>query len=379
MTAAGETRLSWQQDGVEHSALWRSLNGSAPPKRVQLADDRISADIAYKLVCEGTALLWQGDYHNARQLLQALGRRLERKSPKRVASLTEAFHLQRMAQGQRARLLGMLLLPLDADFGIPLRRAPDVRLACREAYPPVLEPSVVSLRELQGVIGAHEWRKKGVPVPALGASIHPHYGVFSPVRGEYVDLVAEAALPSTRLAFDIGTGTGVLAAVLARRGVERVIATDRELSALVCARENIDRLGLRQRVEVLEADLFPAGKAPLIVCNPPWLPGRASTALEAAVYDPDSAMLRGFLAGLREHLEPGGEGWLILSDFAEHLGLRRRGQLEEWFADAGLRVIGRQDVQPRHRRAADQTDPLYLARVAELTSLWRLAPISEAR
>jgi hypothetical protein len=96
---------------------------------------------------------------------------------------------------QRARTLGMLLLPFDDDYRIPLRRAPDVQQACSEAYGPAAGPFVASLRELLGVIGAHEWRKKGVDVPALGARIHPHYGVFAPVRGEYVDLVAKAPLP----------------------------------------------------------------------------------------------------------------------------------------------------------------------------------------
>jgi hypothetical protein len=58
------------------------------------------------------------------------------------------------------------------------------------------------------------------------------------------------------------------------------------------------------------------------------------------VYDEGSRMLRGFLAGLSAHLEPGGEGWLILSDLAEHLGLRPREQLLAWIAEAGLVVRG---------------------------------------
>lgn len=59
----------------------------------------------------------------------------------------------------------MLLIPLDADYTIPLRRAPDVHEACTEAYGAGEEPSVVSLRELLGLIGAHEWRKKGSIFP----------------------------------------------------------------------------------------------------------------------------------------------------------------------------------------------------------------------
>ena len=83
-------------------------------------------------------------------------------------------------------------------------------------------------------------------------------------------------------------------------------------------------------------------------------------------------MLRGFLAGLAAHLAPGGEGWLILSDLAEHLDLRPRADLDRWIADAGLRVLGRLDTRPRHSRPLDTTDPLHAARAAEVTSLWRL-------
>jgi hypothetical protein len=84
-------------------------------------------------------------------------------------------------------------------------------------------------------------------------------------------------------------------------------------------------------------------------------------------------MLRGFLNGLAAHLEPGGEGWLILSDLAEHLGLRPRTELLAAIDQAGLKVVGRMDVRPRHPRASDDADPLHAARGAELTSLWRLA------
>ena len=379
-------QIHWSENGAEHSARWRSESGMPPPRRVVIADDRTTADQAYRLACEGTAMLWRGDFQNARQLLQALARRADHKndkpSKKALAAklakpeptATEAFHLHRQAQSQRARTLAMLLLPFDADYTIPLRRAPDVKLACNEAYGRGETPFVASLRELLGLIGAHEWRRTGVELPALGQRIHPHYGVFAPIRGEYVGLVADAPLPPrSSLAFDIGTGTGVLAAVLAQRGDQRIVATDQDPRALSCARENLARLDLADKVEVVQADLFPPGRAPLVVCNPPWLPARPSSPIEYAVYDPDSRMLRGFLAGLADHLEPAGEGWLILSDLAEHLGLRPRAQLLEWIAAAGLKVVDRLDVAPTHPRAQDATDSLHAARSKEITSLWRLA------
>jgi methylase of polypeptide subunit release factors len=370
--------MSWTENAVGHSARWQSEAGVPPPRRVVVADDTMTADSAFRLASEGTALLWRGDFQNARQLLQALARRVDRKPRKPVDTPRDAFNQHRQAQSQRARTLGMLLIPFDAGHAVPLRRAPDVAQACTQAHGEANEPYVSSLRELLGIVSAYEWRRNGVEVPALEARIHPHYGVFSPVRGEYVGLVEQAPLPaalaSESVAFDVGTGTGVLAALLAKRGVRRVVATDLDARALACARDNVTRLGLDGQVEVVEADLFPAGRAPLVVCNPPWLPARPSSPLEHAVYDPDSRMLRGFLAGLSAHLAPGGEGWLILSDFAEHLGLRAPQELAQWVDAAGLRVIGRIDAKPQHPKAADDTDPLHAARSAEVTTLWRLAP-----
>lgn len=376
--------VQWEEGGRACEARWRSERGAPPPGRVLVVDDRMAADEAYGHACQGIALLWRGDFQNARQLLAALANRADRRRHRTHRSVASAgaaaqalaFDLQRRARAQRARTLGMLLVELGQDYELALRRAPEVRAACIEAFGPDQGRTVIALRELQGIIGAHQWRTRGIEVPAAGGRIHPHYGVFAPIRSEYVDLVAQAPLPaalkSMDLAFDIGTGTGVLGAVLARRGIGRVIATDLDARALACARENLARLGLADRVDVRQADLFPDERAALVVCNPPWLPARPSSPLERGVYDPDSRMLLGFLRGLAAHLVPGGEGWLILSDLAEQLGLRSRAQLLAAFEAAGLQATHRIDVRPTHPRASDASDPLHAARTAEITSLWRL-------
>lgn len=371
--------VHWVENDQPQSMLWHSESGAPAPKRVQIADDTLNADTAYKLACEGVALLWRGDFQNGRQLLQAIARRIEinklkKSAKKRKDNHTprESFNLYRLAQSQRARTLAMVLIPFEADYHIPLRRSPNVTQACEEAYGTFKAPFIASLRELLGVVGAHEWRKNGVEIAALGKKIHPHYGVFSPVRGEYLKLIANAHLPTTELAFDIGTGTGVIAAILAQRGVQKIIATDQDQRAITCAKENIAALEISHQVQLCQTDLFPEGRAPLIICNPPWLPARPNSPIEYAVYDPESRMLKGFLSQVAQHLEPHGEAWLIMSNLAELTQLRAESDLTTWISDGGLAVIEKHDIRPEHPKAFDSTDPLFAARSAEVTSLWRL-------
>ena len=395
MLATQKQYVQWHENEGLRQALWLSESNHAPPARIVLVDDKTTADDAYRLACEGTSLLWRGDFHNARQLLQALKRRIERtneraeqrkmkkaanKSAKSSASTTESlaipnlFHQQRQMQAQRSRILSRLLLELDANYTSHLRRAPDVSAACKAAFGQMDESCVLSFRDLQGALGAAQWREKGVPIENLGLSIFPHYGVFAPTRHEYVQLLLDAPLPKIYdTAYDIGTGTGLLAIILAQRGVKQVIATDLNPRALACAKENFTRLALTS-VQLQQADLYStdAPRANLIVCNPPWLPAKPSSPLEYAVYDANSKMLRGFLQGAKTHLAEQGEVWLILSDLAEHLQLRTRDELLGWFADSGLIVKYRLDTKPKHGRSQDDTDPLFAARSAEITSLWCL-------
>ena len=129
-------RIEWQDAGETFRLAWRSLAGLPPPARVVPADDAITADAAFRLASQGSGLLWRGDYHGAKHLLEAMARRIDRERRASADGMPDpqAFHRLRAAQAQRARTLGRLLIPLADDYAIPLRRAPDVRQACQEAY-----------------------------------------------------------------------------------------------------------------------------------------------------------------------------------------------------------------------------------------------------
>ena len=368
---AESAQVAWEECGAQRRALWIS-ESSAVPARVVLADDTTRANEAFRLAVEGTSLLYRGDYHNARQLLSAITRRV--KDAKQVGDLARDFQLYRQRQGREAQIAGKLLVEVDSNFVVPMRRAPDVSKALREAWSSLPGPALLPLREVLGAVGAHEWRENGVEVPALGARVHPHFGVFAPIRGEYVELVAQAPLGKVERAFDIGTGTGVLAAVLAKRGVPHVLATDSDPRSLECAQDNLTRLGFAEHVRVVNADVWPPGTADLIVCNPPWLPGRPTSRIERAIYDLDSGFLKRFVLELKDHLAPGGEGWLVISDLAERLGLRPASMLPQLFESAGLVIRDTLRTTPKHKRAQDREDVLHAARSQEQTALYRLAP-----
>jgi methylase of polypeptide subunit release factors len=366
------TQLTWQEKNKPQQADWQSEAGNLPPKNIIIADDTTKADMAYKQACEGTAMLYRGDFQNAKQLLQAITRRVDRKPIKSTETLLEAFHQHRARQIQRASITNKILIELQHGK-CDLNRAPDVKDAVIGALgEKIPNRLVLSLRELLGMIGAHEWRKKGVYINALNANIHAHYSVYSPVRGEYLDLINQAPLNNPQVAWDIGTGTGVIAAILVQRGVKTVVATDNSARALKCAEDNITQLNLKPNITLQQVDLFPEGKADLIVCNPPWLPSKANAPIEHAIYDANSLMLKGYLNGVKAHLNENGEAWLVMSDLAERLGLRATNDLSDWITQAGLSVIEKLDTAPKHAKSADQSDPLYPARSKEITSLYRL-------
>lgn len=387
---------------------WLSPDGPPPATWAEVGD-QTRADAALAHARKGLGLLYRGGYHGARQLLASMGRRLRspsqsnsREGRKTLAGpgktrgsrapnptqsnlpphlglpnrLTRIFLALRDQARLEHELLTRLCVPMEDGYRIGLRRAPEVAAACEEALGPCPGGGALPLRDVLGMVGAREWRRRGVEVPALGARIHPHYGVYAPIRGEYVDLVARAADAwpvGGRCALDVGTGTGVLALLLARRGA-RVLATDVEPRAVRCARENAARLALSAAVEVSQADLFPAGGAPvdLVVSNPPWLPAAAHTPLDRAVYDPGGAFLERLVAGLPGALRPGGEAWVVISDLAERLGLRAPGHLEDLARRAGLRVSATLEARPVHPRARDEADPLHEARREEIVKLVRL-------
>jgi SAM-dependent methyltransferase len=343
---------------------WHSESGEPAPARLSPVDDRLNANAALQRVRRGEYLLYTGDFHNAKQLLGAIGRRLS--SPPPARSLLEAFRAERRSRQLEHETLSRIVVALDRSYRLGLARAPDVAEACRQVWgEPETDTTVVPLKQLLGMLGAAEWRRKGLAVPGL---------TDLPTRTDYAELLLSVPNVKGKRVFDVGTGTGVLSFLLLQRGAASVVATDCDVRAVHCARENANQLGLSPRFRVVEADLFPEGRADLVVSNPPWIPEPPKNRVDRAVFDEDSRFLQRFLEGLTAHLEPGGEGLLILSNLAVLLGLRPQGWLEEQLARCGLTVKWTRATPARHSKAKDRSDPLHAARSREVTTLYCLHP-----
>lgn len=76
--------VQWQDNETPRQTRWLSESNQPAPTRLVIVDDQTTADQAYRLACEGTSLLWRGDFHNARQLLQAMTRRIERTAQRKA-------------------------------------------------------------------------------------------------------------------------------------------------------------------------------------------------------------------------------------------------------------------------------------------------------
>lgn len=107
----------------------------------------------------------------------------------------------------------------------------------------------------------------------IGLDLTLYRGVFSPdpeLTNTFSHLLKHMPDVAGKRVLDLGTGTGVMAILAAKRGASQVVAVDLDPVAVANARENVFRHGL-DNVSVLEGDLFAPveGKFDLILANLP--------------------------------------------------------------------------------------------------------------
>ncbi len=113
-------------------------------------------------------------------------------------------------------------------------------------------------------------------------------------------LRAKQTNPTSCLIADVGTGSGCIAAAIARHAADcRILAMDLSPSALKVAQRNFETLGLDARIDSMQSDLFQAVpdelRFDLIVSNPPYVSQSEFDQLSKSVrdYEPRLALVAG--------------------------------------------------------------------------------------
>jgi release factor glutamine methyltransferase len=175
------------------------------------------------------------------------------------------------------------------------------------------------------------------------------------------EVLVDAAMPAIdaaiaergeALAIDLCTGSGCVALAIAQeRPAARVIATDISADAVAVAADNAERLGLAERVEIREGDLFAAlpveilGTVDLVVSNPPYVPSAevAKLSAEVAGFEPHLALdggedglaaYRRILGEARRWLRPG-VGTLVV-ELDERRVQQAASEALQWYQDVSV-------------------------------------------
>ena len=156
-----------------------------------------------------------------------------------------------------------------------------------------------------------------------------------------LELIADIERP---LVIDMCCGSGNLGlAIAAARPAARIIASDLTGETVAAARRNATRLGLQDRVEILQGDMFEGltdhgldGNVDLVICNPPYISTgmRESDSALLLNSEPREAFDAGpygialhmrLIAGAPRYLRPGGQ-------IAFEFGVGQHGQVKALLA-----------------------------------------------
>ena len=197
-------------------------------------------------------------------------------------------------------------------------------------------------------------RSQGVPLQHLLGTVEFYKREFAcdgralvprPETEQFVERLLKLPLPDDARCVDVGTGSGIIALTLAaERPAFRVQGVDRSGNALGLARDNAARLGLSERVELLQGDLLAdlPGPLDLVAANLPYIPAGDIAGLAREVqHDPMMALDGGqdglgiiarCVAQAHERLAPGGR-------LALEIGHDQAARVRELLATAGFTAV----------------------------------------
>lgn len=195
----------------------------------------------------------------------------------------------------------------------------------------------------------HRQIKEDVKISILGKEFIITPGVFSPIGTLASEFLAKNLIVNDgEIVLDLGTGIGIQAIIAAQKA-KRVIATDVNPRAVLCAKENVKRNSLEDKIEVREGDLFQpvqGEKFDLIIWSPPYLPLEPHSILEQSwCCGRNNELIDRFFKGAKEHLNPSGRIEMVYSTLGNIYHLLYKAEKDSpFYIELVASMIGRFEV-----------------------------------
>lgn len=316
------------------------------------------------LIHAGFVVVLTGDFRRIAGILTYLSRHKDDLIPPTLfAHVANRFERSK-ATAQAARVaLHRLMVVFRGDRIQRVHHAPDLRGLMR-----YLEGDTAYLRDRHFLLPVRKALRiatdiqrfrEGVWIPALGGRLYVFPHVFVPSDQKVVTLLADHLdVRETDRVLDMGTGTGLLALIVARKGAHTVVATDNNPAAVNNARFNVEHWGLTERIDVRgPAHLFEGlqgERFDVMLFNAPWIEGEPKTLYETAIYDKDYAVITEFIQRAPDHLTSEGRVLLQYSKISQLTGHGSIQNLHDLIEANGLTIVQRWSTARLGRVLGDQ-------------------------
>ena len=177
------------------------------------------------------------------------------------------------------------------------------------------------LQKIDGIAPKATDETRTITVEGFELTVKP--GIWNPDRGKsssmFIETLKEYSLEGITSALDTGTGSGILALILKKRGVQCVKAVDKSEDSVKVANQNFQ--ANRAEIVAVESDLFSniGGKFDLVVFNAPAThPTRRQMAeVMPTLWSPEENLIKRFLQEWKDHKTSNGRALIMYSKFPD--------------------------------------------------------------
>ncbi|MEM7208674.1 MAG: tRNA (adenine(22)-N(1))-methyltransferase TrmK [Pseudomonadota bacterium] len=182
--------------------------------------------------------------------------------------------------------------------------------------------NVVDRRQIQQQVDWTSIPPEGIRTRFADVDLTLLPGVFPPKRDTQL-LSASVDLSRADSVLDVGTGSGALAIWAARQGDASVIAIDISDAACKNASINVEKLSLKNRIQVRHGDiastLRQAETFDVIIANLPGRNKKATSTIAAAQWDTDFKAHKALFAHSKSLLRAGGKIFMVKANYPDLL------------------------------------------------------------